>query len=342
MTNTHIFETAYRKFCFSCVGVTALCAILLMTATPARADSMRDATVENMTMSRYAKKSMLAARALILDVTQTDRRLIAVGAFGHIIYSDNNGKSWMQADSVPTRTTLTSVYFVDDQLGYAVGHDATVLKTINGGKNWTLVHTDVAGERPLFGVYFSDADNGLAVGAFSLVIETHNGGETWMERPIVADGFDDYHLNDIFAAKDGAIYIPAEFGTIYRSTDRGRNFKSVASDYDGSYWSGLGLVNGDVLIWGMRGNAYRSEDGLSWVPAKTNTDRSIMGGTELKDGRIVLTGLSGLVLTSTDAAVSFTETVRNDRKSFAAVSGARADTVLLYGEVGVLPHRLSK
>ena len=86
----------------------------------------------------------------------------------------------------------------------------------------------------------------------------------------------------------------------------------------------MALANKNLLIWGMRGNAYVSDDGgRNWVRSETNTDRSISGGTQLADGTIVLTGLSGLVLVSKDNGRTFDATVRSDRLSFATVSASR-------------------
>ena len=86
----------------------------------------------------------------------------------------------------------------------------------------------------------------------------------------------------------------------------------------------------------------RSADGgETWVKSATNSDRSISGGTQLADGRIVLAGLSGSVLVSEDSGKSFTATVRSDRKSFATASSGPDDTVLLYGDPGILSHALS-
>lgn len=73
--------------------------------------------------------------SLLLDVVSTGERLVAVGERGHIIYSDDNGISWMQAD-VPVMTTLTAVHFPDTSNGWAVGHDAVVLRTRDAGVTW--------------------------------------------------------------------------------------------------------------------------------------------------------------------------------------------------------------
>ncbi len=289
----------------------------------------------------HALPSKLATKALLLDVADTGKRLIAVGEFGHIVYSDDNGQNWKQAESVPTRATLTGVFFADDKTGFAVGHDTTILKTIDGGENWHLKFTERRGENPLFGIYFANDKNGLAVGAFSTVLSTSDGGESWTPRSLIASSDSDFHLNDIFADAKGHIYIPAEFGTIYKSTSGGRTFTALKSGYDGSFWGGMALKAGRLLVWGMRGSAYISSNGgKKWKKAKTNSDRSISGGTQLADGRIVLTGLSGSVLISKNRGKTFTAIVRPDRLSFSNVSRGGEGEVLLYGDLGILAHKL--
>ena len=157
---------------------------------------------------------------------------------------------------MPTRNTLVGVTFIDNQTGYAVGHAATILKTSDGGENWTLQYIERRGETPLFAVYFADAQNGIAVGGFSYTFETKNGGENWTQRVLVEDSFDDFHLNDLFTDTNGNVFIPAEFGTVYKSRDRGQNWQAIETGYDGSFWGGLGLDNGDILVFGMRGNVW--------------------------------------------------------------------------------------
>ena len=290
----------------------------------------------------YAKASELATKALLLDVAQIGPRLVAVGEYGHILLSDDDGANWRQAASVPTRNTLTTVLFVDNKVGYAVGHEATILKTEDGGETWVMQYNERRGENPLFGIYFSSATQGIAVGGFSTVLETSDGGQSWTPRSLIADSYDDFHLNGMFVGTSGAVFVPAEFGTIYRSSDGGATFESLATPYDGSFWGGMALKDGSILVWGMRGNAFFSDDdGASWAKSETNSDRSISGGTQLEDGRIVLAGLSGSVLVSTDSGKSFTSTVRPDRLSFATASRGPNDTVWLYGDPGILPHELS-
>ena len=291
--------------------------------------------------TEYAVPSELATQTLLLDVVALDEKLVAVGEFGHVVLSSDNGATWEQAKGVPTRSTLTSISFVDQMNGLAVGHDMTILKTVDGGVTWTLQYNNIDNELPLLAVKFVNAGYAIATGGFSSFLESRDGGLTWEERLLDEDIQDDFHLNDLFTDASGDIYIPAEFGNVYRSQDGGQKFEALVTPYDGSFWGGMTLDDGSILVWGMRGNAFISSDkGASWSKVNTNTDRSLSGGTQLDDGRVVLTGLSGLVLVSTDGGKNFVETVREDRISFSQVSAGPDGSVILYGDAGIRTHKI--
>jgi photosystem II stability/assembly factor-like uncharacterized protein len=82
-------------------------------------------------------KSTKVAQSLLQDIARAGDRLVAVGERGHITYSDDNGKTWQQADD-PTRAMLNAVFFISPEEGWAVGHDGLVLHTGDGGKTWAM------------------------------------------------------------------------------------------------------------------------------------------------------------------------------------------------------------
>ncbi len=231
----------------------------------------------------YAMQSELAPGSLLLDATYADEWLVAVGEFGHVVYSDDRGETWTQAASVPTQATLTGVTFVNEKLGFAVGHDATIIRTRDGGENWDLVYHDAESEMAFMAVYFENEERGFALGAFAFMVETQDGGEpdSWQERSLSDGLLDDYHLNKLFADKNGDLYIAAEFGVVYHSSDKGRSFDRIQTQYEGSFWGGFGMSDGSVMVFGMRGNAFRSWDkGQTWTKVDTGTDKSIAGGVQ--------------------------------------------------------------
>jgi photosystem II stability/assembly factor-like uncharacterized protein len=150
----------------------------------------------------------LAADSLMLDGTAIDTRIVAVGERGHVLISSDYGRTWKQAE-VPSRATLTGVHFHDADLGWAVGHDATILRTTDGGRSWERVYHDPDEESPLFDIWFSNADKGFAVGAYGLFLATSDGGATWEQRLI--SEYDDFHLHHIARSDSGRLFIAAEF-----------------------------------------------------------------------------------------------------------------------------------
>jgi photosystem II stability/assembly factor-like uncharacterized protein len=272
----------------------------------------------------------LAPRSLLLDAAARGGLLVAVGERGHVLLSRDGGASWTQAE-VPTRAMLTGVALFDERLGWAVGHDETIVRSRDGGATWELVRSEPDNQRPLLDVWFGDAEHGFAIGAYGAYLVTANGGATWEERPI---GEDDYHLNEIVEAADGALYIAAEAGHLYRSDDRGESWRALSTPYEGSYFGALPLADGALLVFGLRGHLYRSEDrGESWSEVPTGTEATLMAGLELPGGEVLVAGLAGVLLRSDDGGRSFRLEAFDDRRGHVAALAVDGE-VLLFGEGG--------
>ncbi|MCW0182698.1 WD40/YVTN/BNR-like repeat-containing protein [Zavarzinia sp.] len=279
-----------------------------------------------------ARMEPLAAETLINAVTMVGDRLVAVGAWGHVLISEDQGKTWNQMPT-PVNVTLTAVRFVDDKLGFASGHDAVILRTEDGGKTWAIVQYDPAGETPLFDIHMNDAQNGFAVGAYALMMTTSDGGKTWVRKPL---GDLDLHLNAIATAKDGKIWIAGEAGHVFVTDGGLSQVQDIETPYSGSFWNVLPLSDGSVLAMGLRGNVWRTADqGATWTQATTDTIASVQSGIELKDGRVILVGLEGTVLVSADKGASFKPLKRSERTGVTAALQLADGQVLLFGEAGV-------
>jgi photosystem II stability/assembly factor-like uncharacterized protein len=275
-----------------------------------------------------------------MGLARAGARLVAVGDYGMVLLSDDGGARWRQARQVPTRDTLTAAAFVDAQRGFAVGHGGTVLRTDDGGETWSRAFSagaDVA----LLAIGFQDAQRGYAVGAFGYAAQTRDGGASWA-RVDVGEGDDrDRHLNAVFGDADEA-YIAAEGGAVFRAGRDGRFVPSRLA-YKGSRWGGLLLRDGVVLVFGMRGHAFRSTDhGATWMQVATGSDQSFAAGVELRNGSIALVGLGGAVATSRDAGRPFTTAIRPDRQSYSGVAEGANGALAIVGLGGVAGAALPK
>jgi hypothetical protein len=66
------------------------------------------------------------------------------------------------------------VFFINDQTGYIVGYPGCILKTNDGGINWT---NSISGlQADLISVFFADTLTGYAVGSNGTILKTIDGG----------------------------------------------------------------------------------------------------------------------------------------------------------------------
>ncbi|MDE0330766.1 MAG: YCF48-related protein [Nitrospinae bacterium] len=282
-----------------------------------------------------AVEARLAPKSLLLDGASAGARLVVVGERGHVLVSADGGVSWKQA-RVPVRALLTAVHMHDARIGWAVGHDAVILRTEDGGLTWRVAHHAPEEERPLLDVWFRDERVGFAVGAYGYFLATSDGGHTWKPRTIDKD---DFHLNAIVPAGPSRLFIAGEAGAIYRSDDGGGAWRKLPSPYTGSWFSALPLDADRLLLLGLRGSMFRSENGgESWTQVSTRTKATLTGALLVKPGLLLVTGLEGALLVSRDGGRSVsTDAVFRPLTSRLGISKALALSgggVLLLGEFG--------
>jgi len=239
----------------------------------------------------------LTAKGLMLDVINTGKHLIAVGDRGTVIVS-NNGADWAQVQ-VPVRSPLTAISFADPMHGWIVGHDAVILATTDGGKTWVMQNFAPELEKPFLDVIALDANNVLAFGAYGLLFKTSDGGTTWsaLEAPEIRA--DELHFNGAAKLNNGSVLAVGEQGMLGLSSDGGTTWTKLTSPYDGSYYGALPLGDAGAVVFGLRGNAYKTNDVQNgpWTQINTDTVASFFGGSALPNGGVALVGLAGAVVT---------------------------------------------
>ncbi len=278
----------------------------------------------------YAEHMPLATESMLLDITLAGSTLVAVGERGHVVIS-RDGEAWEQAEVVPTRSTLTSVFSVGDRL-WAGGHDAVIITSGDGGKTWTREYFDPDRQQAVMDIYFTDENKGVAIGSYGLYLRTSDGGQTWEDA--VVDAESDFHLNSLVLFSDGRRLIAGEAGYSYRSYDDGETWEALEMPYQGSMWGALRTNGGCVLFYGLRGHVMESCDfGSSWTELQTGSLSSISGGAEY-DGLVLLAANSGTVLIR-DNGGRFSVYHHSSGVDFAAAISVGDGNFLLVGEDGV-------
>lgn len=295
---------------------------------------LRVQAADSVEPERYALISDKAVSSLLLDISRlpASERLVAVGDRGHILYSDDSGENWTQA-RVPTIQMLTAVTFPSARIGFAAGHDNLILKTEDAGVNWHKVYQDIAQESPLLDIWFKDESYGIAVGAYGTVLRTRDGGKGWSDIRDQIENEEEFHFNAISSDNSGNVYLAGEAGILYRSTNAGHTWETLASPYEGSLF-GVSASADEVLIHGLRGNVFRSMDrGASWMQMNSRTEETLFGSAILGNGSSYLVGNSGSVLAGNSGR--WQTSYRQDRMTLTALAQAPDGAIVVVGQGGI-------
>jgi photosystem II stability/assembly factor-like uncharacterized protein len=323
-----------------------------------------------------AVKTALAPRALINGVARAGERVVAVGQRGHVLLSDDQGKTWQQA-SVPSSADLVAVAFPTATQGWAVGHDGVVLRSTDAGSTWTRVLDGRSAsalmveyykraaasasdakraqamvteaerfaaqgtENPFLDISFEDANNGWLVGAFGLIFRTSDGGASWQPWLHATDNAKALHLYAVRAI-GGEVYVAGEQGLLLKLDRATGQFRAIELPYKGTLFGIAGTPRG-VVVHGLRGTVLRSADaGQSWQPVNTGLQVGLTGSNVGADGRIVIVSQAGHVLVSADDGASFTLAKVDKPTPAAAVTVIDKSTLVVGGPRGVVPQTLNQ
>jgi len=77
---------------------------------------------------------------------------------------------------------LRKIQFINQLTGWACGSNGTLIKTTNGGENWTLV--SLGTNNYLTSLYFLDQNTGWVGADDSFIRKTTNGGLSWYSAPV--------------------------------------------------------------------------------------------------------------------------------------------------------------
>lgn len=276
-----------------------------------------------------------ASQSLLLDVARTGDRIVAVGERGHIIYSDDYGETWAQAE-VPVRVMLTAVTFPNKgAIGWAVGHQGVILISQDGGLSWS---------KQLDGTQAHQ----LMVDAFSAAVEAKPAElevaeESQREQLKMELENLEFMLDDSLSfVEEGPVrpfvdvwfknalegYAVGSFGLIVRTEDGGKSWYSPApllSNPDARHYNAIDGNDEVIFIAGESGHLQRStDDGISWETLEPPYEGSFFD-IVLNGKRVLLLGLRGNAFFSDDNGDTWSEvesaTVANLSKGIALDDG---------------------
>jgi len=226
---------------------------------------------------------------------------------------------------------LSSVYFTDASTGYAVGKGGAILKTTNGGTNWTALTSGITDE--LDAVYFSDANTGYAVG--TVILKTTDGGTNWTN---VYTSPYQYAIRSIYfvnATTGYAVGMGMMGGTILKTIDGGINWTKQTSGTNNQLSSVYFTDASTGYTVGTNGTILKTTNGgTTWNTQSSGTNSQLKSVyfTDANTGCAV--GAASTILRTTNGGTTWTLKTGNTDYTLYSVCFPDANTGYISGSNG--------
>ena len=155
---------------------------------------------------------------------------------GRVYFSSDGGATWTSQASALTASLarpLNAVAFFDALDGYAVGNTDTIIKTSDGGDNWSVV-TSPSSAKNLFALEVLSQDMLLVGSSGDGLWKSLDGGDTWTSVVFTGQGTTGTVRDVDFAPENELVGFmihntSAPAGTIHRTLDGGISWERVST-----------------------------------------------------------------------------------------------------------------
>jgi len=255
---------------------------------------------------RFTPTSVGAKQATITIVSNDlDEPSVTVSLYGEGVYPGFVDIGvWTPVQPPTFFYDLNDVFFTDNNNGWVVGYNGTIINTINSGNSWSLQPSGTS--RSLNSVFFTDLNTGWVVGQYGTTLKTSSGGYLWSQlNSTVANTFralkfvtpskgwavgesgtimtvdngfwspqnsgTSLDLNDVSFASIYQGWIVGNYGTILKTIDGGQLWIMQTSGTTNPLY-GVDFVN-SYEGWVVGGNGailHTQDGGQTWVPQNSN------------------------------------------------------------------------
>ncbi len=179
---------------------------------------------------------------------------------------------WTELNPKVPRVDYIGLHFVDKDTGWAVGASGAIIKTTNGGEDWTIAETPVT--NLLLKVHSYNSQIVIATGYDGIILRSTDGGENFAQVTSgVGTGID---LWGVQMVNDTIGWICGLYNTLLKTADGGITWQSVAAGLNQHYWSPSFLNENYGMIACGGGKILKTTDGgVNWAQLQAGDDRTL-------------------------------------------------------------------
>ncbi|MFO1385730.1 MAG: PKD domain-containing protein [Chitinivorax sp.] len=217
------------------------------------------------------------------------------------------GQGWCMQNPLPTRYQLNAIDMADNNSGWAVGLNGTVVRTTNAGLTWLNQYTGTSST--LNALRALDANTAWTVGDNGVILKTSNGGQNWLPQSSGAS----VSLQALALLDANTAWAVGSEGVILKTSDGGASWQRMNSGVQDSLTAVHAIDANNIWAVGVAGTILRSFDGgTSWVAQHTASEDYFRSVYAVDINTVWISGahagagaLNGLVRKSNDGGITW-------------------------------------
>jgi photosystem II stability/assembly factor-like uncharacterized protein len=209
-----------------------------------------------------------------------------------------NNNDWVRQGSGVTTQNLTHVHFADANSGWVTGENGTILRTTNGGADWTVLSSGTT--QTLNAVFAVDDDSVFAAGAAGTLLKTRSGGGVTTSSS---------NLNAVYFRGDTG-YVVGEGGTSLRTANGGITWTALTGSSQNLYATFVSPSGNNVYAVGAQGTYMTSSNAnfaSTWDIRSSGTTQTLRGvwvsATDPGPASIYAAGDNGVIRVRNDGSI---------------------------------------
>ncbi|MBK7379299.1 MAG: T9SS type A sorting domain-containing protein [Ignavibacteriales bacterium] len=223
--------------------------------------------------------------------------------------------TWTELNPKVPRVTYIGLDFINPDTGWACGGSGAIIKTTNGGDDWTISETPVT--NLLLKIHSYNGQVVICTGYDGLILRSSDGGETFEQ--IVSGVGNGTDLWGVQMLNDTLGWVCGMNQTLLKTTDAGLSWQQLFPGLNQHYWSLNFLDESYGMIACGGGIILKTTDGgQSWAITQAGDIRSLYTIDIIDSLHITAAGFDGKNVYSDDGGTTWVQ--NTDVPAFSAIN----------------------
>lgn len=269
---------------------------------------------------------------------KTKRNIFIFAAVFYMLFS-------IRAYSQPVAFNQNSIKFENEQTATLVGQDGLIMRTEDGGLNWSVLASNVtnvlkSNDYLTYSDISGDHTVNIAVGENGIILKSADNGNTWE----IKESNTTEHLMSVNAVNPNYIIICGANGTVLVSNDYGESWTPLTCPVNstlndimfvqhsaGSVSDLMGFIvcdGGDILV--------TQDYGLNWTVTASGVNENLKSVYTLTDSYLFAAGNNGTMVVSHNGGQSWSEVTTGISENINDIKFVDNDVVIASCDNGII------